>query len=298
MNVRVDTDPKTRAAVCELLCEHLEKGLSITRACDIVGVSYSMYDGWRDAARRGDDEAILLLRGMRRARAIGLDKHIGVIRAAAENDDWRASAWLIERQYGDLRAGAPIEEIEVPDPQEQRVDQFGNKVDLSGYSSEKRRTMLDQITAEITGTSKQPLQQQATLTADQKRAHRRELIRVSLFTALNGHQDGRDREDAIEIVKASTGCDAIEVKQAATYLGVEDVQQSRWPNVRVVWKLPDKRHPDRTRLHSNEADAVDSGRSASEPEIAGVPNESQAARQAPFFGGVGSGDASRRRRGR
>src|SRR6266540_455577 len=103
MNVRVDTDPKTRAAVCELLCEHLEKGLSITRACDIVGVSYSMYDGWRDAARRGDDEAILLLRRMRRARAIGLDKHIGVIRAAAENDDWRASAWLIERQYGDLR---------------------------------------------------------------------------------------------------------------------------------------------------------------------------------------------------
>jgi hypothetical protein len=290
MNVRADTDPKTRAAVCELLCEHLEKGLSITRACDIVGVSYSMYDGWRDAARRGDDEAILLLRRMKRARAIGLDKHIGVIRAAAENDDWRASAWLIERQYGDLRAGAPIEEIEVPDPQEQRVDQFGNKVDLSGYDSEKRRTMLDAITAEITGTSRQT-PQASTLSAEQKRAHRRELIRVSLFTALNGHQDGRDREDAIEIVKASTGCDAIEVKQAATYLGVEDVQHSRWPSVKVVWKLPAQHK----RTTPNDDVIEDTGgRDESATRSEGLT----AVRQAPFFGGVGSGDASRRRSGR
>jgi hypothetical protein len=238
------TTREGRTSVADLLADELEQGLSVRLACMKVGVSEAGIYRWRRLAREGDDEAIQLVRKLSAAQARGARKGVDKVWAAAEEGDTRAIIFLLERVYpqdfGPVTSRPAAEYISIEEPDEQKDDQ------LAGYGADDRVQELARIARTLGFDKLQPdgtmapstPQQAPTLTAEQKRAHKRELIRVSLFTALNGHDEGRDREDTVAIVKASTGCDAIEVKQAATYLGVEDVQQSRWPNVRVVWKLP------------------------------------------------------------
>jgi hypothetical protein len=87
-----------RDSIVTLLCDELEKGLSIRVACDKVGISEAAVYRWRNRAEEGDDEAIQLVRQLVAARARGFEQHVGKIKAAAD-DDWRAAAWMVDKLY-------------------------------------------------------------------------------------------------------------------------------------------------------------------------------------------------------
>jgi hypothetical protein len=243
MNVRVDTTPDSRSDVCTLLEERLENGWSINRACDYVGVSVSMYYGWKDAARRGDDEAILLLRRLKRARAKGLDKRIGPIEAASE-EDWRAAAWLVTKQDPDLLSGQ-VEEIEVPEPDdtEQRIAreylsperlqvladgyiELGVVPSMQPAEFEAFRPYLDRAREKLgRADGSAPVRREQT--EAQKQAAKGDQVMRALWAACapftDDDDEGLDSEMAIGIVKAVVpGTFAVDVKQAAVSLGLEE----------------------------------------------------------------------------
>jgi len=97
---------RTEKKVAELVAA-VETGVSIESACSIAGIHRSTWYEWRE---RPEIEARL-----DRALAIAESRLIDSIREAGR-DDWRASAWILERRYpetwskrSELQAGGSLE---------------------------------------------------------------------------------------------------------------------------------------------------------------------------------------------
>ena len=95
----------------EELCQHLEDGNAIATACDLVGISERVYHKWqargkeevervaedgRRRVRKDERRYVQFVQATTRARAAAVQKRVSNIRDAA-SEDWRASAWLLER---------------------------------------------------------------------------------------------------------------------------------------------------------------------------------------------------------
>src|SRR5690348_5560790 len=74
----------------------LEDGCSIADACALAGIGESTYHGWIKRAAAGESPFVEFAELTRAARAKGRLVHVQAIRAAAA-DDWRASAFFLER---------------------------------------------------------------------------------------------------------------------------------------------------------------------------------------------------------
>jgi hypothetical protein len=99
---------RTEKKVAELVAA-VETGVSIESACSIAGIHRSTWYEWRE---RPEIEARL-----DRALAIAESRLIDSIREAGR-DDWRASAWILERRYpetwskrSELQAGGSLEVV-------------------------------------------------------------------------------------------------------------------------------------------------------------------------------------------
>jgi transposase len=92
----------------------LRAGNYINVACMAVGVSKATLYNWLG---RDEPEYRAFAERIDKARAEGEARHVALIAKAAA-DDWRASAWLLERQHPD-RWGKPQKQADVPaDPTE------------------------------------------------------------------------------------------------------------------------------------------------------------------------------------
>jgi hypothetical protein len=113
----------SRAAVCDLLCDELERPLSMRLACMAVGASEQMVYNWKKRAREGDDEAIQLVRKLAAAQARGAKKAVGKLWEAAEQGDTRALTFLLERVYpqdfGPISHRPAAEYVQVEEPYEE-----------------------------------------------------------------------------------------------------------------------------------------------------------------------------------
>ena len=120
--------PEMAAAICE----SVSNGVPITIASMTQGVSYATVTRWQQAGRTALDtleagEPITekeqqfadFVVSLQQARGIALEERVAQI-AVAGQDDWRASAWYLERQipqeFGQIsrhevtgRDGGPIE---------------------------------------------------------------------------------------------------------------------------------------------------------------------------------------------
>ena len=99
---------RTEKKVAELVAA-VETGVSIESACSIAGIHRSTWYEWRE---RPEIEARL-----DRALAIAESRLLDSIREAGR-DDWRASAWILERRYpetwskrSELQAGGSLEVV-------------------------------------------------------------------------------------------------------------------------------------------------------------------------------------------
>ena len=81
---------KTQKHRDELL-ENLRSGMSIVAACALANISRSTYYGWVDKDEKWAEEVKAAIR-------FGEAVHVARI-SHASVDDWRASAWFLERRF-------------------------------------------------------------------------------------------------------------------------------------------------------------------------------------------------------
>lgn len=85
------------------LIESSRLGRKLTDACKCAGIDESTVRSWRAKARAGEasEDLVAFLREMKKATQQGIECRLQAIQAAGMEKDWRALAWLLERQYPD-----------------------------------------------------------------------------------------------------------------------------------------------------------------------------------------------------
>jgi len=103
---RVSRSKLTKPLVDELV-EILSAGNYIETACRSVNLPRGTFDTWHAKGRRGEKPYADFVERIDQARALGEIAKVAKVTAAAD-DDWRAAAWLLERQYPDRWGKASI----------------------------------------------------------------------------------------------------------------------------------------------------------------------------------------------
>lgn len=85
---------KYSRALVDKLCEIIERGTTITLACDMVGISHTTYNAWMNTNMQFSAD-------IKKARAKGADNLIAGIQFAGTSGTWQAQAWILERSYGE-----------------------------------------------------------------------------------------------------------------------------------------------------------------------------------------------------
>lgn len=80
------------------IIEHIASGTTITNACALVGISQGTYFSWMRFGKAGDKRFHQFFLDAEQAKAIARLRLEHVIVQAAP-DDWRAAAWMLERQH-------------------------------------------------------------------------------------------------------------------------------------------------------------------------------------------------------
>lgn len=85
------------------LCGHIENGNTNKDSCLLCGVSESMFYEWLQNAEKHIAEGkntieVELLESVKKAQAKFKDFHLQRI-SIASKDDWKASAWILERKF-------------------------------------------------------------------------------------------------------------------------------------------------------------------------------------------------------
>jgi hypothetical protein len=287
-----DRTAERRDSITTLLCDELEKGLSIRVACDIVGIDESAYYHWRRQAEAGDDEAIQLMRRLKAARAKGFEQHVGKIKAIADQtDDWRARGWLVDKLYpGWTGDKATVEEIAYRVEQ----DQDGRPVESWAAPDRLREIALMAVETgvvpieELTGVA--PKQPRPTADQAEPPSDREPLadhIRQTVIVALAaGEREGKELTDCIV---NTLRCTAEDVYKAYDQLNVQLLEQRGAPTM-VRLETP----PSFPRTNENVEPHQDVAQTPSEPPQAAETSGSGWL----DGGGEGVGDMIARRRGR
>ena len=107
--------------VTAIVVAELKLGLGVTGACARAGIAKSTYQSWMTRGATGEEPFSTFSAAATRARADGVRALAATVRKAA-NDDWRAAAWMLERQDPDEwsrrteltgKSGGPVEVREV-----------------------------------------------------------------------------------------------------------------------------------------------------------------------------------------
>lgn len=80
------------------IVEFIKGGSTITNACRAVGISQEAYFTWMRHGRNGREPYVAFFEDVQRAKALARYSLERVIIEAAP-DDWRAAAWMLERQH-------------------------------------------------------------------------------------------------------------------------------------------------------------------------------------------------------
>jgi hypothetical protein len=249
-----------RDSLTTLLCDELEKGLSVRVACDLIGIGESTYHRWKRRAGEGDDEAIQLIRRLKAARARGLEQHRGLIKRAAEQGDWRAAAWLIDKLYPNLS----IEEIEYAQPDEQQDDKprWSTPDRLRAVVLGAVETGIVSLDELLAMAPKQP----APRPSIQAAADPLDRIRDAVVDEL---ADGpRELTELRDVVCALTSCTREELEQACDGLDLEqEISQGRPTRVKLA-NPPDRKRTTPNSV-SHEAEATSGAESTTAAETPG-----------------------------
>lgn len=96
----------------------IKGGSTIINACRAVGISQEAFFTWMRHGKAGKEEYVAFFRDVEEAKALARFRLERVIVEAAP-DDWRAAAWMLERQhpeeYAQRSEVRTIHELPTPD---------------------------------------------------------------------------------------------------------------------------------------------------------------------------------------
>jgi hypothetical protein len=102
--------------VAALLVASLRAGNYPTVASRAAGISWQTFVAWMQRGAKGEEPYAQLKEQVERARAEGQVRHVAIVSRAAESD-WRASAWLLERQWPEQWGGVSVRVRAEAEPQ-------------------------------------------------------------------------------------------------------------------------------------------------------------------------------------
>tara|TARA_Y100000004_G_C8948076_1_gene427222 strand:+ start:759 stop:1190 length:432 start_codon:yes stop_codon:yes gene_type:complete len=85
----------------ERLLNAIKLGSYIEHACAYAGINSSTYRRWRSLAEDNLEPYKSLFEKIQQAEAEGIIRRIGRIEKQAQEGNWQADAWLLERKYPD-----------------------------------------------------------------------------------------------------------------------------------------------------------------------------------------------------
>ena len=100
-------------------CKAIQLGMTYKLCCDYVGISEPTFYRWlQEADRPGGRKAQRDFRkALKTAEAKGAAHSLAVIHRAAEDGNWTAAAWILERRHGYRKEVLPMfTEEEAADP--------------------------------------------------------------------------------------------------------------------------------------------------------------------------------------
>jgi len=92
---------KLDEALTDRLLQAIKLGSYIEHACAYAGINSSTYRRWRQNAELEIEPYKSLFEKIHQAEAEGIIRRIGRIEKVAQEGNWQADAWLLERKYPD-----------------------------------------------------------------------------------------------------------------------------------------------------------------------------------------------------
>jgi len=93
--------------VADLLVTSLRLGNYVTVATRAAGIAWPTFKVWMQRGATGEEPYAQLKERVEKARAEGQVRHVAIVSRAAETD-WRASTWLLERQWPEQWGGVSV----------------------------------------------------------------------------------------------------------------------------------------------------------------------------------------------
>lgn len=138
---------KTKTA----LLNAIKAGLTYDLACGAAGISFKTFRNWQEKGEEGKSgEYVQFLQDLKEAEGQGSQRLITLINRSANEGQWAAAAWILERRYPENFARRPAQAVEVSGknggPIEQKVEHTDNRERDEAYSD-----LFSQIEAYRTG---------------------------------------------------------------------------------------------------------------------------------------------------
>jgi hypothetical protein len=287
-----------RDSIVTLLCDELEKGISIKVACDLVGITNAAYYRWRKQAEEGSDEYIVLMRRLKAARARGFEQHIGKIKATADQtDDWRARAWLVDKLFPNWVGRIEEIEYQLAQAEDGKANEWATPerlLPIVQFAVQSGLVPIEQLISMAPTTAGRPPNTEAEPVA----AAQLDKIRDAVIDAL---ADGpREPKELRQVVCALTSCSHAEFDAACAGLEFEQQLSPGQPTlVRLANVPPGHSRTTPTSARHDEAESESGAEPTSAVETSGSQDHRPSGLSAWLTGGDrGTGDMIRERRGR
>jgi hypothetical protein len=127
------------------LCEAIRLGAPYEHACNYAGVSYDSFNNWRNLGQVATEgKYFQFFNAIKKAEGDATKKWLKVIEDAADDGNWPAAAWKLERRYPDQfgkRIQQKIEsqnvDINLSDLTDEQLKRLANGESIASILSEK-----------------------------------------------------------------------------------------------------------------------------------------------------------------
>jgi transposase len=93
---------KLNAATQKAIIEAIQAGMYEKDAALYAGISEPTFHNWMARGREGEAPFLEFQESVKKARAVAQHTNIQIIRTAAEDGNWQAAAWWLERSFPKL----------------------------------------------------------------------------------------------------------------------------------------------------------------------------------------------------
>jgi transposase len=76
-------------------------GMPIRLAAQLAGIDKRTLYGWKAKGKAGEEQYVQFFHRLKETEMRAVEHALGVIHKAAENGDWKAASWLLERRHAD-----------------------------------------------------------------------------------------------------------------------------------------------------------------------------------------------------